>query len=188
MKSFLLILSITFFCQNLLFAQTGGKAQVKGKIIDALTNEPLSFASIRISNSTDNKLITGNITNEKGEFSIPAPYGSFIAEIEYMGYKNLKTANFSLSKDNSIHDFGSIKLESSANALKEVVVQAEKSTMEMKLDKRVFNVGKDLANAGGSASDILTNIPSVSVDPEGGIKLHGRDYQYYLKKRPKTRI
>lgn len=175
MKSFLLFLSITFFCQNLLFAQTGGKAQIKGKVIDALTNEPLSFASIRISNSADNKLITGNITNEKGEFSIPAPYGNFVAEIEYMGYKNLKTAAFSLSKDNSIHDFGTIKLESSANALKEVVVQAEKSTMEMKLDKRVFNVGKDLANAGGSASDILTNIPSVSVDPEGGIKLRGSD-------------
>ncbi|WP_435356671.1 TonB-dependent receptor domain-containing protein [Emticicia sp. SJ17W-69] len=175
MKSFLLFLSITFFCQNLLFAQTGGKAQVKGKIIDAITNEPLSFASIRISNSVDNKLITGNITNEKGEFSIPAPFGNFVAEIEYMGYKNLKIAAFSLSKDNSSYDFGTIKLESSANALKEVVVQAEKSTMEMKLDKRVFNVGKDLANAGGSASDILTNIPSVSVDPEGGIKLRGSD-------------
>lgn len=175
MKSFLLFLGITFFCQNLNFAQTGGKSQVKGKVIDALTSEPLSFASIRISNSADNKLITGNITNEKGEFSIPTPYGSFVVEIEYMGYKNLKTSTFSLSKDNPNHDFGTIKLESSANALKEVVVQAEKSTMEMKLDKRVFNVGKDLANAGGSASDILTNIPSVSVDPEGGIKLRGSD-------------
>ncbi len=175
MKSFLLFLSITFFCQNLLFAQNNGKAQVKGKVIDAITNEPLSFASIRISNSADNKLITGNITNEKGEFSIPTPYGNFVAEIEYMGYKNLKTVKFSLSKDNSVQDFGTIKLESSANALKEVVVQAEKSSMEIKLDKRVFNVGKDLANAGGSASDILTNIPSVSVDPEGGIKLRGSD-------------
>ena len=99
MKSFLLFLSITFFCQNVLFAQTGGKAQVKGIVIDALTNEPLSFASIRISNSADNKLITGNITSEKGEFSIPAPFGNFVAEIEYMGYKNLKTANFSADRN-----------------------------------------------------------------------------------------
>ncbi|CAH0995881.1 Vitamin B12 transporter BtuB [Emticicia aquatica] len=175
MKYLLLFLSIVFFNQNSLFAQAGGKAQVKGKIIDAITSEPLSFASIRISNSADNKLITGNVTNDKGEFSIPINYGNYVVEIEYMGYKNLKTASFSVSKDNTTYDFGVIKLESSANALKEVVVQAEKSTMEMKLDKRIFNVGKDLANAGGSASDILTNIPSVSVDPEGGIKLRGSD-------------
>ena len=82
MKSFLLFLSKTFFCQDLLFAQTGNKAQVKGKVTDALTNESLSFASVRISNSTDNKLITGNITNYKGEFAIATPYGNFIVEIE----------------------------------------------------------------------------------------------------------
>ena len=57
----------------------------------------------------------------------------------------------------------------------EVVVQAEKSYMQLSLDKKIFNVGKDLANAGGSASDILTNIPSVSVDPEGNVKLRGSD-------------
>ncbi len=176
MKSLLLAFSlITIFSQNLLFAQAGTKAQVKGKVIDASTNDPLSFASIRVSSSSDNKLVTGNITNDKGEFSIPAPYGNYVVEVEYMGYKNTKTASFSVTKENPIHDFGVIKLASSANALKEVVVQAEKSSMEMKLDKRVFNVGKDLANAGGSASDILTNIPSVSVDPDGGVKLRGSD-------------
>lgn len=176
MKSLLLAFSlIIIFSQNLLFAQAGTKAQVKGKVIDASTNDPLSFASIRVSSSTDNKLVTGNITNDKGEFSIPAPYGNYVVEVEYMGYKNTKTASFSVTKENPIHDFGVIKLTSSANALKEVVVQAEKSSMEMKLDKRVFNVGKDLANAGGSASDILTNIPSVSVDPDGGVKLRGSD-------------
>jgi len=175
MKSFLLAFSLFIFSQNQLFAQTGNKAQVKGKIVDATTNEPLSFASIRISNIADNKLVTGNITNDKGEFSIPAPFGNYVVEVEYMGYKNTKTSSFSVTKENPMYDFGVIKLASSANALKEVVVQAEKSSMEMKLDKRVFNVGKDLANAGGSASDILTNIPSVSVDPDGGVKLRGSD-------------
>jgi ferric enterobactin receptor len=175
MKPFLLLFSLTFFMQNIVFAQTVNKAQIKGKIVDALTAEPLSFASVRVSNSADNKLVTGNITNDKGEFMIPVSYGIYVVEIEYMGYKNSKTASFSVSKDSPIHDFGVIKLESSANALKEVVVQAEKSTMEVKLDKRVFNVGKDLANAGGSASDILTNIPSISVEPDGGVKLRGSD-------------
>jgi hypothetical protein len=61
----------------------------------------------------------------------------------------------------------------SSNTLDEVVVQAEKSSVELSLDKRIFNVGKDLANAGGNATEILSNIPSVSVDPEGNVKLRG---------------
>ena len=73
------------------------------------------------------------------------------------------------------YDFGTIKLTSSANTLDEVVVQAEKSTMELSLDKKIFNVGKDLSNKGGSATDILSNIPSVSVDVEGNVKLRGSD-------------
>ena len=88
MKSFLLVFSLIVFSQNLLFAQAGTKAQVKGKIVDATTNEPLSFASIRISNSADNKLVTGNITNDKGEFSIPTPFGNYVVEIEYADKDN----------------------------------------------------------------------------------------------------
>jgi len=66
-------------------------------------------------------------------------------------------------------------LAASSSTLDEVVVQAEKSTMVLALDKKIFNVGKDLSNAGGSASDILSNIPSISVDAEGGVKLRGSD-------------
>ncbi len=170
-----MMLSLLFLNIHMTIAQSEGKGFLKGKVEDSQTGAALSFSSIRIFKSADKTLATGNISAENGEFSIETPYGSFYAEIEYMGYKTLKTPVFVISKEASVHQLGSLKLESSANALDEVVVQAEKSSMELSLDKRIFNVGKDLANAGGSASDILMNIPSVSVDPDGGIKLRGSD-------------
>jgi ferric enterobactin receptor len=151
------------------------KGLLTGKIMDSQTNTPLSYASVRIFKNSDSTLLTGNITGENGAFSIEIPFGQSYAVIEFMGYKPLKVAAFSLSKEHLQHDLGLIKLSSAANTLDAVVVQAEKSTMELSLDKKIFNVGKDLSNAGGTATDILSNIPSVSVDVEGNVKLRGSE-------------
>ncbi len=164
-----------FFISQHANAQGSLNSLVKGKAIDSASTAPLGYASIRIFSSNDNKLVNGALALDSGNFSIDLPYGSYYAEIEFMGYKSYRTNNFFLSKEKPVHDFGSIKLIYAASTLSEVVVQAERSSMQLALDKKVFNVGKDLANAGGSASDILTNIPSVSVDPEGNVKLRGSD-------------
>lgn len=168
-----LIFTFLIFSLQVSRAQSSGKGLLKGKVLDAQTGAALSFSSIRIFKQADKTLAGGNISGETGEFSIEVPYGVFYADVEYMGYKSFTTPSFTISPEKGTHDLGVVKLEASANALDEVVVQAEKSTMELSLDKRIFNVGKDLANAGGSASEILMNIPSVSVDPDGGIKLRG---------------
>lgn len=156
-------------------AQSLGKAMVKGKTSDSLSFKPLSFSGIRIFNSSDKKLENESVANEAGDFSVELKYGRYYAQIDFMGYKSHKTTEFTVSKEHTIHNLGAIRMIPSANTLQEVVVQAEKSSIQLSLDKKIFNVGKDLANAGGSASDILTNIPSVSVDPEGGVKLRGSD-------------
>ncbi|MCU0326291.1 MAG: TonB-dependent receptor, partial [Spirosomaceae bacterium] len=171
-KSYLLVGFFTLLC-SYLFAQS--KASVRGKIIDSQTSSPLSYASVRIFKTADNKLVMGNITDEAGSFTIETGFGDFYVLIEFIGYKNFKSEPFTVSREQSIKDLGILKVESSSQTLNEVEVRAEKSTMELALDKRVFNVGKDLANAGGTASDVLTNIPSVSVEPDGGIKLRGSD-------------
>lgn len=168
--SFLLLMPMLLTAEEAFSQATG---EVKGKVVDSLSSTPLGFASIRIFETTEKKLVNGNITAESGEFSIDIPYGRYYVEIEFMGYKSHTTGVFSLSAQNPIHNLGSVKLTASVNTLEEVVVQAEKSSMELSLDKKIFNVGKDLANAGGTASDILMNIPSVQVDPEGGIRLRG---------------
>ncbi len=152
------------------FAQDG---KISGKVIDAQSGVALGFASIRILKQADSSFVAGNITDESGKFSINTGFGKFIAEIEYMGFESLRTSPILVTAENSKVDLGEIRLISSSKTLDEVVIQAEKSSMELSLDKRVFNVGKDLANAGGSASQILVNIPSVTVDPDGAVKLRG---------------
>lgn len=163
------------FYSNTTLSQSPGKAVVKGKVFDASSAAPLGFANIQLFNSQDKKLVNGNISAETGDFSVEAAFGKYYAEIDFIGYKTYRTAEFTLLKEKRVVDLGTIKLTSSTATLTEVVVQAEKSSMQLSLDKKIFNVGKDLANAGGSAIDILTNVPSVSVDPEGNIKLRGSD-------------
>ena len=163
-----------FFLPLISQAQTGRKAAINGKVLDALTGEPLPYATVRLFKSTDDALVSGNITNDAGQFTLDAPLGEFYALVEFMGYKALKSPAFSLTADKPDYQLGNLKLEASAGkTLNEVVVQAEKSSMELSLDKKIFNVGQDLANAGGSATEILSNIPSVSVDAEGNVKLRG---------------
>ncbi len=168
---FSVIVSIQFLC----FSQPNSKAKLIGSIIDAQSGAVLSFSSIRIMSEVDNKLVAGNIADENGNFSVSMPYGNYYALIEFVGYRSFKTDIFKITKENPELNLGSIKVLSSSLNLNEVEIRAEKSSMELALDKKVFNVGKDLANAGGTASDILMNIPSVSVDPEGGVKLRGND-------------
>ncbi|HNR05952.1 MAG TPA: outer membrane beta-barrel family protein [Saprospiraceae bacterium] len=155
--------------------QTAKNAQVKGRIVDSLSGQPLGFASIQVLSVMDSSLVNGDLSTDDGSFAISAGYGEFFLRLDFMGFRGKTTSSFILSKEHSRHDLGTIQLAPLVSTLEEVVVQAEKSSMQLALDKKIFNVGKDLANAGGSASDILTNIPSVSVDAEGGVKLRGSD-------------
>ena len=170
-----LFLALPILLWNLSDAFAQSKGHLKGKILDSLSSAPVGFATIRVFSSDEKKLINGDISHDAGDFDIELPYGKYYAEIDFMGYESRKTKDIVLSQADPIYDFGAIKLATSVSTLDEVVVQAEKSTMELSLDKKVFNVGKDLANAGGTANDILMNIPSVSVDPEGTVKLRGSD-------------
>lgn len=146
---------------------------VKGKVIDSVSSSALAYCTVAIYSSADKKLVNGNITAENGGFSLNIPYGSYYGEVNFIGYKTIRTPSFELSKESPTYDFTTVRLSPEVSQLDEVVVQAEKSSMDITLDRKVFNVGKDLANMGGTASDILMNIPSVAVDPEGGVKLRG---------------
>ncbi|OOG69581.1 outer membrane beta-barrel family protein [Algoriphagus sp. A40] len=150
--------------------QNPGK--VRGVILDKTNSEPLPFSTIGVYTDKDS-LVGGGISDENGKFSVDLPFGKFYALIEFMGYEAHKTNGFTLTRENQNQDFGEIGLATTASDLNEVVVQGEKTVMELSLDKRIFNVGKDLANAGGNASDILMNLPSVAVDPDGNVRLRG---------------
>ncbi len=173
MKSFclsLIFFVILFVPMDDLVAQQKGK--LRGTVLESGKASPLPFATVGVYTQKDS-LVGGGIADEKGNFEIDLPLGTFFALVEFMGFEALKSSSFTLNPKQNTMDLGTISLQSSTADLDEVVVQGEKTLMELSLDKRVFNVGKDLANAGGNASDILMNLPSVAVDPEGNVRLRG---------------
>ena len=145
---------------------------ITGKVIDAEENFPLEYATISFINKAENTIVTGGITDIDGKFAIEVPSGTYEVKIEYLSYKT-KTYSDKLL-DKSI-DLGTVGLSLNFEALEAVEVIAERTTVEIKLDKKIYNVGKDLTVRGGTVSDVLDNVPSVSVDVEGNVSLRGQE-------------
>jgi len=150
--------------------QSSSLPSVTGKVVDE-NNEAVAFANVALYESQDSSLIKGEVTDIDGNFLIRARPSNYYMKITYLSYQAKLKGNLALKTSNL--ELGSIKLSSSSQNLDEVEITAERSQMELKLDKRVFNVGKDLSNAGANAAEILDNIPSVQVDVEGNISLRG---------------
>ena len=108
----------------------------------------------------------------KGVFSFEVFPGKYNVSIEYISFEKINLENVVIRE---AKDLGKFELLLASNSLNEVEVVAEKTEVEIRLDKRVYNVGKDITVRGGSVSDVMDNIPSVSVDVEGNISLRGND-------------
>ena len=148
------------------------KIIISGKIIEKNNKTPLEYATVTFKNSTNPKQIFGGISDSKGDFSIEIEPGSYDILFEFISFKPFIINQREILTNTN---FGTINLEEDFNQLEEVTVRAERTTVEIKLDKKVYNVGKDLMVKGGTVSDILDNIPSVTVDIEGNISLRGNE-------------
>ncbi|MDG1980276.1 MAG: TonB-dependent receptor [Flavobacteriaceae bacterium] len=144
---------------------------ITGNIIDSNTKEPLEYATV-VLNNLETKQLSGGITDEKGNFTIKIIPGTYDVSFEFISFKTIKISKKII---NSSLNFGTIKLSEDSDKLDEIVIIAEKSTVEIRLDKRIYNVGKDMTVKGGSASDVLDNVPSVDVDVEGNVSLRGNE-------------
>lgn len=151
------------------------KVLLRGKVVDAQTLAPLEFATVAIHRLPDSTLANGGLTDSGGVFSLALKPGLYYARIDFLSFETRYLGRIDLRNETEVHDLGTIELKPSASALKEVVISAEKSQLQFGLDKKVFNVGTDLANKGGSAADILDNVPSVTVDVEGNVSLRGSE-------------
>ena len=149
--------------------------KITGKVIDKTTKEPLPYVNIVVRDLAK-KIITGGITDEKGIFKIKdLPKGNSLVEVQFIGYK-IFTKQIGVTSKNKNINLGTIALEEDSATLDEVVVRAETSTVIQKVDRKVINVGKDLTAAGTTASELLNNVQSVSVDSQtGAISLRGND-------------
>jgi len=148
------------------------KRTVSGQVIDKDNNYPLEYATISFWSVTENTLVDGCITDSSGKFQIKLKDDTYNIVVEYISYKTYRLSNQIIDSD---RDLGMIPLEIDFQSLGEVEVIAEKTTVEIKLDKKIYNVGRDLTVRGGTVSDVLDNVPSVSVDVEGNVSLRGND-------------
>ena len=156
------------------FSDDDKPGTIKGEIIEESTGNAMEYANVAVYNVTDSSLVTGGITNEKGEFEIKGmQMGEYYLEAQFIGFEKSKVEDIILDKENPSFNSGKIKLSPSAVALESVNVVADKAAVEYKLDKKVVNVSQVYSAAGGSAANVLENTPSVQVDIEGNVTLRG---------------
>ncbi|TXE15248.1 TonB-dependent receptor [Seonamhaeicola algicola] len=144
---------------------------ITGKVLELSSKQPVNYASVIIVDAKTKKNINGTTTHDDGTFNLSTNSSKFHIEISFIGYKT-KVINEFIIKNNSIN-LGTIFLTEDLAQLNEVIVEAEVSKTQFKLDKRIFNIGKDLSSTGASALEILNNVPSVNVNIEGAISLRG---------------
>lgn len=176
---------LLLFFSVALFAQNGDEpGKVAGTLIDAQTDEPIGFANVVVYTITDS-LITGTTTDIDGKFSFEnLPLGDYRLEMSFLGY-DTENRDVELSEMERFFSLGDVFLGNEGQRLDEVVVTAERAVMELGLDRKVFNVEKSVAASGGSAEDLLRQLPSISVDLEGNVSLRGSgSVRFLINGRP----
>ncbi len=148
--------------------------KVGGLLLDDESGEPLMFASIVLFRERDSTMVTGSISDETGRFLIDrVPPGRFYMRVNYVGYPPLDVPGIGISPRSAEFDAGTIRLQPGSRTLSEVTVEAARELMEVGLDRRVFNVSQELTATGGTAIELMQNIPSVAVDFDGNVSLRG---------------
>ena len=158
----LFLINISFInAQN---TTPSGNGTISGKVIDKNSKQPISYVNISIKKA--DKVITGGITDDNGNFNIKnVALDSYTVDLQFIGYKT-QTFPVTLSAANKSANLGTVSIEEEAVQLKGVEVVGERSTIVQKIDRKVINIGKDLIASGNTASEIMNNIPTVSIDPQ----------------------
>lgn len=148
--------------------------KISGIILDKSTAKPIEYGTITLFSLKDSSLVGGNISDEKGKFEISEiGFGGYALRIELMGFERLVIKPIIIKPDQAMQDLGKLELVPSGINLNEVVISAEKAQVINSIDKQVFNVEKNIVSEGGTAADVLQQVPSVTVDIDGNVSLRG---------------
>ena len=166
------IFFVLFSLATFLHAQTNTitkpvtSSQLTGKIVDIKTNLPIEFATVSLFLESAKQPIKVVQAGLEGSFDIgDVTEGTYILKISFLGYQPYTSDSLRLNSDASVKDLGTVKmLPAKSTVLNEVVIEAERSSITLGIDRKVFSVDQSLISEGGSATDLLANIPSVSVD------------------------
>ncbi|NNL92669.1 MAG: TonB-dependent receptor plug domain-containing protein, partial [Saprospiraceae bacterium] len=164
----LLFLSVLTISTSLSATNLPAKVDLTGHVLDADFDLPLEYATVSAYDEKE-ELVTGASTDSTGYFSIRLAKGQYKLRFEFIGYSELDTT---LTLQSDVH-MGAIRMARSAQLLEGATVTAERSRMTLKLDKQIFDVGADIVSQGGTANEVLDNVPMVNVSPEGVVSLRG---------------
>ena len=161
---------LIFFISSRLFAQN---ASIEGVTFDQSANTPLEFASVSLFKFADSSLVTGQVADANGKFKFDKlQSGTFFIKVQFVGYNSFKSASISLSAGQKIN-IGRLELTVNQRFLSEVKVTGQQLQSLNKIDKQVYKAEQFEAAKGGTAVDVIKNMPSVTVDGQGEISLRG---------------
>lgn len=164
---------IIFFLLCLCAYTGGAQGIVKGKILDRQKSEPLGFVNIKVTEQGSDKFVGGGITDAGGNFNVSGlKDGKYTLSLTFMGYKDV-TRQFEITPAKREVQFKLLYMAEDAKQLNEVTVTGQRATMKLEVDRKSFDVGQLISNAGQAASDVLDNVPSIEVDNDGNVSLRG---------------
>lgn len=150
---------------------------LQGSIKDSTSMKPIEYASVSLVDLEHNELVTGGLSDKNGLVNITEiPLGKYVAVIEFMGYKKKEIGPLNIfpGEEGGIRqNFGEIKMSISSLNMATVDVLGEESTFIQTIDKKIFNVGRDISSSGGNGADVLRKVPSVDVDIDGEVSIAG---------------
>ena len=171
---YLVSIFILFFSLQIASAQITG-FMITGSVIDSVSSKPIEFAAVTLTLQTDSAIISGGITDAEGKFTINIPNpGNYMLHYRFIGYTEANK-NIEVKAGSPVFFAGKMILSQNATALEGVNITAEKSYFQNSIDKKVYNIEKDIVASAGSASDALQTIPSVVIDIDGNISLRGNE-------------
>ncbi len=195
----LFFLTLNFISHAQMPGMSGGMGNMKnmkdpklgrvfGKVLDASTGKPVEYASVQVLWFNKDSLLGGGLVKENGDFAVEGlpSFGQVRVKIKFIGYKDYLQKVYIMPPDKIDQDLGDIKLQVDDKLLKEVDVIAEKSAVVLSIDKRTYNVDKDLSVKGGTAVDVMKNIPGLTVDADGNVQLRNQSPMIYVDGRPTT--
>jgi hypothetical protein len=157
--------------------------KVQGKVLDAATRKPAEFATVAVYALRNDSLVGGTIVRPNGDFSVEKlPLGPLRVEVSFIGYQTIRQ-EVMLNRQQAEKDLGNLMLEP-GETLQEVEITGRSSQVVMKVDRRVFNVERDLSTRGGTGVDVMKNVPGLNVDVEGNVELRGSSPQILVDGRP----
>jgi hypothetical protein len=170
--------------------QMGGKmpsiGRVYGKVIDSKTKKPVDYASVTLLAMQKDSVISGVLAQGNGDFNMEKlPFGRFRLRIMFIGYKSF-TQQVAITPNRIEQDLGDLMVDPDTKQLNDVVIEGEKAPVTMSIDRRTYNVDKDISSKGGTAIDVMKNIPGLTVDADGNITLRNNSPTIFIDGRPTT--